>query len=145
MPNRVSSRSRWRRSNGRGWLVRVPPGAGGTPCAADGEEPQPEARQRRTAAKKGRQSGPSLKESLRNGRSGEIRTHDPQHPMLMRYQAALRSDRGGTYRTENHNPASLRFSYRKAGATGSSRRADVRGWGWNCGAGQEGTCPVNYT
>ena len=27
------------------------------------------------------------------GRSGEIRTHDPQHPMLMRYQAALRSDR----------------------------------------------------
>src|SRR5437763_1647157 len=30
----------------------------------------------------------------RNGRSGEIRTHDPQHPMLMRYQAALRSDRG---------------------------------------------------
>src|SRR6267154_3175006 len=30
----------------------------------------------------------------KNGRSGEIRTHDPQHPMLMRYQAALRSDRG---------------------------------------------------
>src|SRR5215472_11428498 len=30
------------------------------------------------------------------GRSGEIRTHDPQHPMLMRYQAALRSDRGGS-------------------------------------------------
>src|SRR6516165_2510237 len=29
-----------------------------------------------------------------DGRSGEIRTHDPQHPMLMRYQAALRSDRG---------------------------------------------------
>ena len=28
----------------------------------------------------------------KNGRSGEIRTHDPQHPMLMRYQAALRSD-----------------------------------------------------
>src|SRR5271154_2540349 len=27
------------------------------------------------------------------GRSGEIRTLDPQHPMLMRYQAALRSDR----------------------------------------------------
>ena len=129
MPNRVSSRSRWRRSNGRGWLVRVPPGAGGTPCAADGEEPQPEARQRRTAAKKGRQSGPSLKESLRNGRSGEIRTHDPQHPMLMRYQAALRSDRGGTYRTENHNPASLRFSYRKAGATGSSRRRGCAGLG----------------
>ena len=30
------------------------------------------------------------------GRSGEIRTHDPQHPMLMRYQAALRSDRGSS-------------------------------------------------
>src|SRR5690606_10358833 len=30
----------------------------------------------------------------KNGRSGEIRTHDPQHPMLMRYQAALRSDPG---------------------------------------------------
>src|SRR5262249_357621 len=30
------------------------------------------------------------------GRSGEIRTHDPQHPMLMRYQAALRSDRDGS-------------------------------------------------
>src|SRR6516162_5849787 len=103
MPNRVSSRSRWRRSNGRGWLVRVPPGAGGSPCAADGEEPQPEARQRRTAAKKGRQSGPSLKESLRNGRSGEIRTHDPQHPMLMRYQAALRSDRGGSADAIDHN------------------------------------------
>jgi hypothetical protein len=29
----------------------------------------------------------------KNGRSGEIRTHDPQHPMLMRYQAALRSGR----------------------------------------------------
>ena len=28
------------------------------------------------------------------GRSGGIRTHDPQSPRLMRYQAALRSDRG---------------------------------------------------
>jgi hypothetical protein len=27
-----------------------------------------------------------------NGRSGGIRTHDPQSPRLMRYQAALRSD-----------------------------------------------------
>ncbi len=27
------------------------------------------------------------------GRSGGIRTHDPQSPRLMRYQAALRSDR----------------------------------------------------
>ena len=30
-----------------------------------------------------------------NGRSGGIRTHDPQSPRLMRYQAALRSDRRG--------------------------------------------------
>jgi hypothetical protein len=29
------------------------------------------------------------------GRSGGIRTHDPQSPRLMRYQTALRSDRGG--------------------------------------------------
>ena len=36
--------------------------------------------------------GPAIKEAG-VGRSGEIRTHDPQHPMLMRYQAALRSDR----------------------------------------------------
>src|SRR5262249_15328942 len=36
------------------------------------------------------------REGLRAGRSGEIRTHDPQHPMLMRYQAALRSDRGSS-------------------------------------------------
>src|SRR6516165_1638482 len=53
--------------------------------------------------KKGRQSGPSSKESLKNGRSGEIRTHDPQHPMLMRYQAALRSDRGGSAEAIDHN------------------------------------------
>ena len=38
-----------------------------------------------------------------NGRSGEIRTHDPQHPMLMRYQAALRSDRGGSADAIDHN------------------------------------------
>jgi hypothetical protein len=30
-----------------------------------------------------------------NGRSGGIRTHDPQSPRLMRYQAALHSDCGG--------------------------------------------------
>ncbi len=30
--------------------------------------------------------------NLLNGRSGGIRTHDPQSPRLMRYQAALRSD-----------------------------------------------------
>ena len=29
----------------------------------------------------------------RIGRDGEIRTHDPQHPMLVRYQTALRPDR----------------------------------------------------
>ncbi len=29
-----------------------------------------------------------------SGRSGEIRTPDPQHPMLMRYRAALRSESG---------------------------------------------------
>jgi hypothetical protein len=34
------------------------------------------------------------------GRSGGIRTHDPQSPRLMRYQTALRSDRAG------HLPAS---------------------------------------
>src|SRR6516225_11856361 len=38
-----------------------------------------------------------------SGRSGEIRTHDPQHPMLMRYQAALRSDRGGSADAIDHN------------------------------------------
>ena len=38
-----------------------------------------------------------------NGRSGEIRTLDPQHPMLMRYQAALRSDRGGSRRSADHS------------------------------------------
>ena len=32
--------------------------------------------------------------STRNGRSGGIRTHDPQSPRLMRYQTALRSDGG---------------------------------------------------
>src|SRR5580698_640835 len=49
----------------------------------------------------------------RAGRSGEIRTHDPQHPMLMRYQAALRSDRAvlataiiaGQRRRRNAGPA----------------------------------------
>ncbi len=30
----------------------------------------------------------------KNGRSGGIRTHDPQSPRLMRYQTALRSGRG---------------------------------------------------
>jgi hypothetical protein len=29
----------------------------------------------------------------KDGRSGGIRTHDPQRPMLVRYQAAPRSDR----------------------------------------------------
>jgi hypothetical protein len=29
---------------------------------------------------------------LRIGRSGEIRTHDPLHPMQVRYQAALRPE-----------------------------------------------------
>src|SRR5665213_3928102 len=46
-------------------------------------------------------SGRSLIVSLpkrRSGRSGEIRTLDPQHPMLMRYQAALRSDRASLAR-----------------------------------------------
>src|SRR5215831_3000197 len=38
-----------------------------------------------------------------DGRSGEIRTHDPQHPMLMRYQAALRSDRAGPANKIDHN------------------------------------------
>jgi hypothetical protein len=33
----------------------------------------------------------------RFGRSGGIRTHDPQSPRLMRYQAALRSDRGDAW------------------------------------------------
>ena len=47
--------------------------------------------------------------------------------MLMRYQAALRSDRGGTYRTENHNSASLRFSYRKAGGNGIIKTARMCG------------------
>ena len=28
----------------------------------------------------------------RFGRNGEIRTHDPLHPMQVRYQAALRPD-----------------------------------------------------
>ena len=32
---------------------------------------------------------------LENGRSGGIRTHDPQSPRLMRYQAALRSEPWG--------------------------------------------------
>src|SRR5580658_1796075 len=36
------------------------------------------------------------------GRSGEIRTLDPQHPMLMRYQAALRSDRGISGEAADH-------------------------------------------
>ena len=35
----------------------------------------------------------------RNGRSGGIRTHDPQSPRLMRYQAALRSDLTGARQT----------------------------------------------
>lgn len=30
----------------------------------------------------------------RNGRSGEIRTPDPHNPIVVRYQAALRSDLG---------------------------------------------------
>ena len=38
-------------------------------------------------------SGSGRRRRREDGRSGEIRTHDPQHPMLMRYQAALRSDR----------------------------------------------------
>ncbi len=29
----------------------------------------------------------------KNGRSGEIRTPDPHNPIVVRYQAALRSDR----------------------------------------------------
>ena len=36
------------------------------------------------------------------GRSGEIRTLDPQHPMLMRYQAALRSDRAASAEAADH-------------------------------------------
>ncbi len=35
-----------------------------------------------------------LQLAVEDGRSGGIRTHDPQSPRLMRYQAALRSDRG---------------------------------------------------
>jgi hypothetical protein len=31
------------------------------------------------------------------GRAGEIRTRDPQHPMLMRYQAALLPAQGRNY------------------------------------------------
>ena len=36
-----------------------------------------------------------------NGRNGEIRTHDPLHPMQVRYQAALRP--------ENYNNDELLF------------------------------------
>ena len=32
------------------------------------------------------------------GRNGGIRTRDPLHPMQVRYQAALRSERGRLYR-----------------------------------------------
>ncbi len=37
--------------------------------------------------------------ALRNGRSGGIRTHDPHTPSVVRYQAALRSDRTNCRRT----------------------------------------------
>src|SRR6185437_7452839 len=44
--------------------------------------------QRRLAGEIG--SGISVEHlSVKDGRAGEIRTRDPQHPMLMRYQAAL--------------------------------------------------------
>ena len=45
---------------------------------------------------------PAPARTLKIGRSGEIRTLDPQHPMLMRYQAALRSDRGISSEAADH-------------------------------------------
>ena len=47
-------------------------------------------------------------EMAKVGRSGGIRTHDPQSPRLMRYQTALRSDRPAGF--SNMGPAPQRLS-----------------------------------
>jgi hypothetical protein len=78
-----------------------------------------------------RRSSASRRKKERDGRSGEIRTHDPQHPMLMRYQAALRSDRGDPTDAIDHNDAlralQLAAFQRQLGASRPSDRRAAPG------------------
>ena len=41
----------------------------------------------------GNYQGEIIRDLMKNGRSGGIRTHDPYTPSIVRYQAALRSGR----------------------------------------------------